>query len=284
MLAGIIARLRSYWRAFQKPDRLAAEMDDEMRFHLEMDAERRTREHGLDPRAARRQAAIAFGGVERYKEVGRGVRGLTWVNGLSLDVRLAWRMLRKSPGLTVIGVLGIALGTAVHVAFFVMLSAHFFPKLPLNEGERLVALENWDVEANRPALRSLHDFVRWREEMRSVDPIGAAVLRGRALVTGDAVPEIARAAEMTAAGFQIARVPPPPRALPAAGGRRRERPTGGGDRPRPLATALRGRSGRHRPQNPGGRIGARRRRRDASRLRVPRESAPLDRRACEPHP
>jgi putative ABC transport system permease protein len=209
MLSGIVARLRSYWRGLRKPEQLGAEMDDEMRFHLEMEAARRVRERGLDPEEARRQAIIAFGGVEKYKEAGRDVRTLDWVSGFSLDVKLAWRMLGKSAALTVIGVLGIALGTAVGVATFVMLSAHFFPNVPLNEGDRLVALENWDVEANRPARRSLHDFVTWHEEMRSVQPIAAAAYLGeRALVTGNDVPQTVLGAAMTAAGFQIARVPP----------------------------------------------------------------------------
>jgi predicted permease len=208
MLAGIIARLRSSWRGLRKPERLRAEMDEEMRFHVQLEAERLVREHGLDAAEARRRAAIAFGGVEQYKEAGRRARGLAWVSGLALDVKLAWRMLLKSPGLAVIGVLGIALGTAVHVGFFVMLSTHFFPKLQLSESDRLVALENWNVEANEPAPRSLHDFVAWRDEIRSVQPIAAAVLSSPGLVTGDALPQTVHGAEMTAAGFRIARVPP----------------------------------------------------------------------------
>jgi hypothetical protein len=135
------------------------------------------------------EAAIVFGGVEQYKEAGREIRGLTWMNGLSLDLKLAWRMLRKSPGLTVIGMLGIALGTSVGIVFFVLLSTHFFPRLPLNESDRLVALENWDVEAGSPDLRSLHDFITWREQMRSVAPIAAAALDEPTVVTGDAVPQ-----------------------------------------------------------------------------------------------
>src|SRR5688500_8255431 len=80
---------------------------------------------------------------EQSRELGREARRLAWMTGLSLDTKLAWRMLGKSPTLTVIGVLGIALGTTVGLAFFVIASTIFFPKLPLNESDRLVALENW---------------------------------------------------------------------------------------------------------------------------------------------
>ena len=130
------------------------------------------------------------------------------MSALFLDVKLAWRMLRKTPALTVIGVLGIALGTAVSVGAFVIVTTHFFPILPVHEGENLVALENWNVEESRPAPRSLHDFATWRHEMRAVQPISAAALDESSLVTGDGLPEVVHSAQMTAEGFGIARVAP----------------------------------------------------------------------------
>jgi predicted permease len=205
---GLIARMRSFWRGVRHAERLSAEMEEEMRFHIELEAERLARERGLDPGEARRRAAAAFGGVEKHKEAGRDARGVTWVSGLSLDLKLAWRMLRKFPGLTVVGVLGIALGIAVGVGSFVLLSSMFFPELPLEEGDRIVALENWDAEANREARRSLHDFAAWRQELRTVEQVAAVSVGSRPLVTGTAPPQPARVAEMTAAGFQVARVPP----------------------------------------------------------------------------
>ena len=204
----LLARVRSFWRGLRRPDQLWAEMDEEMRFHIEMEAERLVRERGLEPQEARRQAAIAFGGVTKYKEKGRGARGLTWISGLSLDLKLGWRMMKKSPGLTVVGVLGLALGVAVEIGVFVVMSGFLYPTLPLEDGDRIVALSNWDVEANEAARRSLHDFFTWREEMRSVHQIAAASMGYRTLVTGDAAPEPVQAAEMTAAGFEVARVPP----------------------------------------------------------------------------
>ena len=50
------------------------ELDEEMQFHLEMEI----RQHvdvGVEPREARRRALVAFGGVERFKEEVRDVRG-----------------------------------------------------------------------------------------------------------------------------------------------------------------------------------------------------------------
>ena len=60
------ARARAFWSAWWRRDQLDAAMSEEMRFHIEMEADRLTRERGLDPREARRRALVAFGGVEKY--------------------------------------------------------------------------------------------------------------------------------------------------------------------------------------------------------------------------
>ena len=73
-------QLRSAWRALRRSSHLDAAMQEEMRFHIEMEAERLVREQGLDPQEARRQAYVRFGGVEKYKEADAtraGVSGLT---------------------------------------------------------------------------------------------------------------------------------------------------------------------------------------------------------------
>ena len=90
--------------------RRAAEsrMDEEFRFHLDMETKRLVREHCLEPEEARRQALAAFGGVERHKEELRDGRGLAWLGGLSLDFNLGVRMAAKYPGLSLVSVLGMA--------------------------------------------------------------------------------------------------------------------------------------------------------------------------------
>ena len=74
------ARMRALWRALWRGKQLDAAMQEEMRFHIDMEAERLIRERGLHPREARRQAHAAFGGVEKYKEQGRDTRGLRWLD------------------------------------------------------------------------------------------------------------------------------------------------------------------------------------------------------------
>jgi putative ABC transport system permease protein len=59
-------------------------MDLEFRLHLELETEQRIAK-GLPPDEARRQALVAFGGVETHKEALRAGRGLAWLGGFALD-------------------------------------------------------------------------------------------------------------------------------------------------------------------------------------------------------
>jgi predicted permease len=183
-------------------------MDEELRFHLEMEADKIARSEGLSREEGRRRAGIAFGGVERFKEEVRDARGLDWIAGTRLDFVLGLRMLIKHPALTIVGGLGIAVGVAVSVGFFTFLRANFNPTLPLDEGERIVALENRDVVLNNEDRRVVHDFLAWRDELRSVKDLAAFRTVDRNLRMGDALSEPVKIAEMTAAGFRVARVAP----------------------------------------------------------------------------
>lgn len=204
-LEGTRARLRLLFA------RRAAEsrMEKEFRFHMEMETERLVREAGLDAREARRQALVAFGGVEKYKEELRSDRGLAWLAGMSLDLKLGLRMLVKYPGLTVVGVLGMAVAVAIGAVSFAVIYAIIDPALPLDEGDRVVAIQNIDTRRSDDGYRThLHDLATWREALRAVEFIGAYHTVDRNLITPGGRPEPVRIAEMTASGFRVARVPP----------------------------------------------------------------------------
>jgi predicted permease len=204
----LFARVRSYWRGLRSPDEVWGEMDEEMRFHVDMEAERLRRERGLDPVEARRQAAIAFGGVEQYKEAGRDARGLGWLSGLPLDLKLGGRMLVRYPGLTIVGGLAMAFAIWVGVVVFEMVMLFVSPTLPLPEGDRIVRLQNWDVRASDPEPRALHDFVVWRESMRTVTDLGAWEDVTRNLMGGDGAGRPVQVASITASGFRVAATAP----------------------------------------------------------------------------
>ncbi len=207
-LSKTFAATRERLRALIFRGRAEAELDEELRSHLEMEADKLVRQQGLAPDEARRKAALTFDGVERYKEEVRDARGLDWLTGARLDFLLGMRMLVKYPALTIVGGIGMAVGIAVSVAFFAFITAHFNPPLPLEEGDRIVALENRDVQFNNEERRALHDFVLWREELKSVQELGAFRTVNRFLMQDNAPPAPVEVAEITAVGMQVPRVPP----------------------------------------------------------------------------
>lgn len=71
-----IHRLRRRFRALLRREELERELEDELRIHVEMEAEELVHTRDLTPEEARRQAMIAFGGAERYKEEVREARGV----------------------------------------------------------------------------------------------------------------------------------------------------------------------------------------------------------------
>jgi hypothetical protein len=66
-------KVRSFWRTVARGRRLDDDLDAELRAFLDERAERRIAQ-GMDPTAARREAAIEMGGVESLKERVRDVR------------------------------------------------------------------------------------------------------------------------------------------------------------------------------------------------------------------
>ena len=123
------------------------------------------------------------------------------------DIKLSLRLLIRNPGLTAVSTVGITVGIAIAAGMFGFFHANFDPTLPLDEGDRIVALENWDVAGNNENHHSLHDFVTWRDQMTSVVEISAFRYTGATMQAGDRLPETVRIAAMSASGFRVARVP-----------------------------------------------------------------------------
>ena len=133
----------------------------------------------------------------------RAVALLSWV-----DLRLALRLLVKYPGLTLVGGLGIAVAVAIGVGFFALFHARFYPHVPLPDGDRLVALENWDRRTHQEERRALADFAVWRDAMTTVEDVTAFRDLTRNVSGGDEGVEVAKVSEITPSGFRLARVPP----------------------------------------------------------------------------
>ena len=182
-------------------------MQHEFGFHVEMETEQLMRSRGLPYEEARRQALAAFGGIETHKESLRDGRGLAWLRGWWLNLKLGARMLARYPGVSIVGIAAMAIGIGLGAAYLEGVSDFIHPTLPLEDGHRIVGLQNWDVKENDPEPRSARDFVAWRHQLKSVEHLSAYRDVRRNIGSGHGAPEPASGAQITASGFQVARVP-----------------------------------------------------------------------------
>ena len=81
MLSELLSDLRYRLRALFSRDALERELDDEVRFHLEREVDKHVA-MGMSRDAARRQAQLAFGGVDRAKEASRDARGVVFIEAM----------------------------------------------------------------------------------------------------------------------------------------------------------------------------------------------------------
>jgi predicted permease len=198
-----VLRLLSFFRL----GAAEAELSREIHAHLQL-LEDEFVSKGMPGDEARLAARRAFGGVEQAKEHQRDARGFRWLDNSRMDFKLGARMLAKYPALSLIGGAGLAVGVAIGAGFFAFFHAFLYATLPVEGGERIVALENWDIEANREMRRSMHDLAMWQREMKTVGEIGAFRTIARNVTSAGGSAEAVEVAQITAAGFNITRVAP----------------------------------------------------------------------------
>ncbi len=125
----------------------AAQLDDELRFHLERQmAENRAA--GMSPEEARQAALRAFGNPALLREQTRNMWSWHGIEQVLRDVRYGFRTLRRTPGFTAIAVIVIALGIGANVALFTVVRSVLLKPLPFLDPDRLVSLYQLETRAD----------------------------------------------------------------------------------------------------------------------------------------
>jgi predicted permease len=202
MLSDLIYRLR----ALLHRERVEDELQEELQYHLEREAEK-YRKTGDSPEEAMRRARLAIGGPEQVRQQCRETRGTKLVDDLLQDLRYGLRTLGKSPGFTVVTVLTLALGVG----------AVLIRSLPYGDAGRIVNLftpnprygNDVPVEASGPSYADFFDLQRQSHSFasmaafepasynsaaqNSVIHVGGARVDAHFFTTLQAPPEIGRA-------------------------------------------------------------------------------------------
>src|SRR5579864_386783 len=177
--------LRRRLAALFERRRLEQEMDAEVRSHLEMATEI-NRQAGMSEEEARRVALRSVGGVEETKELYREQRGVPMIETTLQDLRFGLRMLRRSPGFSVLAILCLTLGIGANAAVFSWVEGILFRPYPaVSHQERLLALSGTELGETGGTAMSWPDYLDLQRSSTLFDTLFVSKITGTTLRIGD---------------------------------------------------------------------------------------------------
>lgn len=151
--------------SFGQRKRREEDLDTEIAHDLMLDVRERV-ETGTSPEEAALASRKDFGNVLSAKEATRETWGWTWLEVLVQDLRYAVRMMRKSPGFTLVAVLSLALGIGVNAAMFSLADALLLRPLSVTRPGDVVTVTG-KTPSDPAGKVSYRDYVDLREGSKS---------------------------------------------------------------------------------------------------------------------
>jgi len=196
------ASLASLFSRFFRRSKIAEEMAEELRSHIEHRADDLERS-GLDRATAERRARIEFGARDKYAEESLEALGGSFFDTLVRDVRLAVRVLRKSPGFLSAAVLTLALAIGANAVVFGVMDGLVLRPLNVPDSKSL-----WGTVYGEDAgFQSYPNYLDLRDRNHSFVDLAAFNFVFAGLDTGNN-PSIATGFAVTGNYFDVLRMQP----------------------------------------------------------------------------
>ena len=184
-------KLRLRMRSLLRRSRLDAELDRELRFHLEQQVEENLAA-GLSPEEARYAALRTVGNLTHIQEQCRDQRGINVVDDARRDAAYAMRALVRNPGFAAVAILILAIGIGATTAIFSVAKAVLLEPLPYRDPDALVqivenipAAESRSGAAMRLPSMNEDEFDWWRTRTTTLSRMAVLITESRTMMTRD---------------------------------------------------------------------------------------------------
>lgn len=189
-------------------DAAERELNDELRYHMEELIAQHVA-NGVPLEEARLRAMRAMDGVEQQKELCRDTRGTSRLEHLGQDLRFGARMLRKSPGFTLVAVAALALGIGANTALFSIVYGVLFRPLPYAEPDRVVMVfMRFSGRGVARGTMSMADFFDWRQHNQSFEEPALVGIAGQFDINDGGEAEQVRGGSVSSGFFSALRAEP----------------------------------------------------------------------------